>query len=173
MSIVQKYFDKLEVILLRFSQFALLVMMVLTSLDALSRYFFSYSITGAYEITERYLMIILVFLSMSYVLKIDGHIRLDILFERFSSKIQRGLNIVFYTLIAMFAFFMGYESLLMTINAFKNNLIMAGLIDFPLWLSYIWIPIGSFVLLIRLVMSIILTFISKEESDEPVEVNSR
>lgn len=173
MVIVQRYFEKLEVFLLRFSQLALLAMMLLTSLDAISRYFFSYSITGAYEITERYLMVILVFFSMSYVLKVDGHIRLDILFERFSPKIQSGLNVGFNLLIAIFVFFMGYESLFMTINAFKNNLIMSGLIDFPLWLSYVWIPIGSFVLLIRLVLSIILTLVFKEKQGERVEVENK
>lgn len=170
MNAARKYFDKLEVILLRFSQLALLVMMVLTSLDALSRYFFSHSITGAYEITERYLMIILVFLSMSYVLKVNGHIRLDILFERFSQKVRNVLNIIFYIMIAVFAFFMGYEGLLITINALKNNLIMSGLIDFPLWLSYIWIPIGSFVLMIRLVLNVILLFVYKEDLHEAEEV---
>lgn len=170
MNIARKYFDKLEIVLLRFSQLALFVMMILTSCDALSRYFFRHSITGSYEITERYLMIILVFLSMSYVLKVDGHIRLDILFDRFSNKVKNGLNILFYLLTAVFAFFMGYEGLLMTINALKFNLILSGLVDFPLWLSYIWIPIGSFLLMLRLLLNSILLVIPNKNSHEVEEV---
>ncbi|WP_179151842.1 TRAP transporter small permease [Oceanobacillus senegalensis] len=167
MGIINKGFTKLENFFLRFSQLALVIMMILTSLDALSRYIFSQSIIGAYEITEMYLMVILVFLSMSYVQKIDGHIRLDILFERLPSRLQDTLNIVYYLLGALLMGFIGYQGLLMSLNAWQNNLVMSGLINFPLWLSYIWVPIGSFLIMIRqIILSIMLILgIPKEEVD--------
>lgn len=162
MEIIEKGFGKLEVFFLRLSQIALVIMMILTTFDALSRHLFNKSITGAYEVTEMYLMVILVFLSMSYVQKVDGHIRLDIIFERLSKRVQDVLNIIFYLLAAAMMFFIGYQGFNMTISALQNNLIASGLINFPLWLSYIWIPIGSFLITIRLILLVILLALGKD-----------
>lgn len=152
---ISRSFEKVEIVFLKLSQLSILAMMVLTAADAASRYIFDKPIMGAYEITERYLMIILVFLSMSYVQKVDGHIRLDILFEKFSQKLQDVLNIFFFLLAALLMAFIGYEGAMSTYNAIANNLQLSGLINFPLWLSYIWIPLGSFLITIRLLISIV------------------
>lgn len=148
-------FDRLERFFMRISQLSLLFMMILTSVDALSRYFLKSSITGAYELTESYLMIIMVFLGISYVYKINGHISLDI-FSRNFSKIMRVIsNLLISLTTTVYFFFIGLEGLKMTINAFENNLVMSGLINFPLWFSYIWIPTGSFLIVVRLIIQTI------------------
>lgn len=155
MNSIQSYFIKTEDFFLRISQLALLIMMVLTSFDALSRYFLKNSITGAYEVTEYYLMIMLVFLSISYVQRVEGHIRLDIFYSKFPKLCKKFINITIYLLAIFYFFYIGYEGLEMTLNALKNKLVMSGLINFPLWLSYIWVPIGSFIIVIRFILNII------------------
>lgn len=166
MARIEKWFQKIETLSLWLSYTALTVMMILTSFDAISRYVFKQSITGAYEVTEMYLMVILVFLSLSYVQKVDGHIRLDILFERLPQRFRDYFNIFFYALGSVFFFFIGYQGLLMTMNAWKNNLIASGLIDLPLWLSYIWIPIGSFLITVRLLLLIIKLAMGEQEDSK-------
>lgn len=162
MDSIEKGFAKLETFFLRLSQVALVIMMVLTTLDALSRHLFSKSITGAYEVTEMYLMVMLVFLSMSYVQKVDGHIRLDIIFDRLSKRVQDVLNIIFYLPAIAMMFFIGYQGVNMTVTALQNNLVASGLINFPLWLSYIWIPIGSFLIMIRLILLVIWLVLGRD-----------
>ncbi|WP_408011224.1 TRAP transporter small permease [Pseudalkalibacillus sp. A8] len=169
MDILERGFTKLEVFFLRLSQVAVVVMMVLTSLDALSRYIFSKSITGAYEVTEMYLMVMLVFLSMSYVQKVDGHIRLDIIFGRLPRKVQNLLNIFFYLVAAVLMYFISYQGYHLTLNAWQNNLIASGLINFPLWLSYIWVPIGSFLIMVRQILLAIMILLEKEPEGETTE----
>lgn len=171
MESIEKGFGKLEVFFLRLSQISLVIMMILTTLDALSRHLLSKSITGAYEVTEMYLMVMLVFLSMSYVQKVDGHIRLDIIFERLSKRVQNILNIIFYIFAAAMMFFIGFQGFNMTLSAVQNNLIASGLINFPLWLSYIWIPIGSFLIMIRLLLLVVLLALGKDthENDSKSE----
>lgn len=159
-----KWFDRLEIIFLRLSQVALVIMMLLTTADAISRYVFKQSIVGAYEMTELYLMVAAVFLSMSFVQKIDGHIRLDILFDRFPTRVQNGLNAVFYIVTAALFFFIGLKGFTMTVEAFQY--LAAGLINLPLWLSYIWIPIGSFLLVIRLLFTAVRSTMNKVEVTE-------
>ncbi|SEI90882.1 TRAP-type C4-dicarboxylate transport system, small permease component [Bhargavaea ginsengi] len=170
---LEKGFSILEFVCLRISQVALLGMMLLTSLDAFSRYIFNQSITGAYEITEMYLMVITVFLSMSYVLKEDGHIRLDILFDRFSSKVQGMLNIIFYILGAALMIVIGYLGLQSTMEALDKNLVASGLIDFPLWLSYIWVPVGAFLIAIRFLILCVFILTGRphgKPADEEVDI---
>lgn len=166
MDIIEKWFDKLEFLSLRLSQVAVVIMMLLTTADAISRYFLKQSIIGAYETIELYLMVALVFLSMSFVQKIDGHIRLDILFDRFPKRVQDVLNIVYYVFAAVMFFFIGLKGFNMTLEAFQFNYVAAGLINLPLWLSYIWIPIGSFLFVIRLLLLALLLVIGKGKYSE-------
>lgn len=154
MNVIQNYFDKLEGFFLRVSQLALLIMMLLTSLDALSRYFLGKSLTGAYEVTEYYLMVMLVFLSISYVQKVDGHIRLDVFYSKFNVQVKRIVDSLIFILGIFYFSFIGNEGLNMTMNAIQNNLVMSGLIKFPLWFAYIWVPIGSFLIVIRLIIGV-------------------
>src|SRR5215813_4870594 len=58
------------------------IMMVLTSADALLRYAFNQPIIGAYEITEKYLMVAAVFLGLSYAYRGGGFIRVTFLVDR-------------------------------------------------------------------------------------------
>lgn len=157
-------FDNIESFFLLFSKIALIVMMILTSVDALGRHLFNQPIIGAYEFTERYLMIIVVFLSMSYVMKVGGHIRLDLVFDRFSNKGQNMLNIMFNLIGATLMFFIGVKGWTTTYNAWINNEVSGGIIAWPFWLSYIWIPIGSFLFVARLLLLSYDSFGNKEKS---------
>ena len=152
MKTISRLFNNVESFFLLFSKIALLVMMVLTSIDALGRYLFNKPIVGAYEFTERYLMIIIVFLSMSYVMKLGGHIRLDLVLDRLSNKMQSILNVIFNLLGATLMFLIGFKGLTNTYSAWINNEVGGGIIAWPFWLSYIWIPIGAFLFVIRLLL---------------------
>lgn len=163
MEIFLKWFNRLEILSLRLSQVALVLMMLLTTGDAVSRYIFNQSIVGAYEITEMYLMVALVFLSMSFVKKDDGHIRLDIVFEKLPTKAQYFLDAFYSLLAAAMFFFIGLKGLNMTVEAIQYNYVAAGLINLPLWLSYIWIPIGAFLFVIRLLFSSIRLILFKSK----------
>ena len=61
---------------------AMLAMMCLTSADALSRYLFNRPILGAYELTEKYLMVAAIFLGLSYAYRGGMFIRVTFLVDR-------------------------------------------------------------------------------------------
>jgi TRAP-type C4-dicarboxylate transport system permease small subunit len=58
------------------------VMMLLTSADALARYLLNWPILGAYEITEKYLMVAAIFLGLSYAYRSGVFIRVTFLVDR-------------------------------------------------------------------------------------------
>lgn len=162
-------FEKLERLSLFLAQISIFIMMLLITVDATSRYVLNQSIIGTYEFTERYLMIAAVFLSMSYVMKIDGHIRLDLLIERLPKKVTNVVNSIHLLLGAAFVFAIGYQGMSMTYEVWIQNIVGTGLIPWPIWLSYIWVPIGAFLFTLRLLLEFIepiLAHFGKQKEEE-------
>ena len=78
--------------LLYLGMIAVFGMMCLTTVDAVWRYLFNSPITGAYEITEKYLMLISIFLGMSYTYRGAGFIRVTILMDRLPKSWKVPIN---------------------------------------------------------------------------------
>ena len=78
-----------ELALLYLGVLATFAMMSLTSADALSRYAFNSPIMGAYEITEKYLMVAAIFLGVSYGYRGGLFIRVTFLVDRLLSGSAR------------------------------------------------------------------------------------
>jgi TRAP-type C4-dicarboxylate transport system permease small subunit len=84
MDTLGKLLSRCETALLYVGVLANLAMMCLTSADALSRYAFNAPINGAYEITEKYLMVASIFLGLSYGYRGGLFIRVTFLVDRLS-----------------------------------------------------------------------------------------
>ena len=79
-----KVLSRCELALLYVGVFATFAMMCLTSADALSRYAFNRPILGAFEITEKYLMVAAIFMGLSYGYRGGLFIRVTFLVDRLS-----------------------------------------------------------------------------------------
>jgi TRAP-type C4-dicarboxylate transport system permease small subunit len=79
-----KWLDRCEHALLYVGVLATFAMMCLTSVDAISRYALNRPITGAYEITEKYLMVAAIFFGLSYGYRGGLFIRVTFLVDRLS-----------------------------------------------------------------------------------------
>jgi TRAP-type C4-dicarboxylate transport system permease small subunit len=145
-------FDKIDSVFFFIAQISVLIMMLLTTADALMRYLFNHSITGAYFFTEKYLMVIVVFFSLSYVMKLNGHIRIDFFTQYLPRNLVKVLDIIYTFLAAALMFIIAYQSMIMTQEAFINNRVAVGLIPWPIWLSWVWVPIGAYLFTIRLLL---------------------
>lgn len=71
-----------EVVLFNAAVIATAIIMLLTSADAIGRYIFNSPIMGAYELTEKYLMVAAIFLGMSYAFRGGIFIRVTFLVDR-------------------------------------------------------------------------------------------
>ena len=81
-----KLLYRCELALLYVGVFATFAMMCLTSADALSRYAFNRPILGAFEITEKYLMVAAIFMGLSYGYRGGLFIRVTFLVDRLSGS---------------------------------------------------------------------------------------
>ena len=75
----------------------LVAMMFLTAMDVLLRYVFNRPISGALEITE-YMMLIVVAFGLAYCAVMKGHVRVELLAERFPQRTQAIINSITYLL---------------------------------------------------------------------------
>ena len=88
---------------------AAFAMMLLTSADALSRYLLNRPILGAYEITEKYLIVAMVFLGLSYAYRGRVFIRVTFLIDRLPRHARLAADYashaisIFYSLIFLVA----------------------------------------------------------------------
>src|SRR4051794_20304485 len=86
MQLLGKWLYRCELALLYLGVLATFGMMCLTSADALSRYAFNRPILGAFEITEKYLMVAAIFMGLSYGYRGGLFIRVTFLVDRLSES---------------------------------------------------------------------------------------
>lgn len=142
----------------RLSQIAVFLMMILTTADALCRYVLRQPIVGVYELTTYYLMVMAVLLSMSYVMRLKGHISIDFITERLPARWVTRLRIVFLFLGAVMMGLFGIQGVGLALEAWENGYGTMGLISWPLWISYSCIPVGTFVFSVRLLIEMVYLF---------------
>ena len=127
------------------------VMMCLTSADALGRYAFNRPITGAYEITEKYLMTMTIFLGFGYAYRQGFLIRVTFLADRLRGRIR--------LLCAYFAQFVSVlYGCVLVLTSFKRAILtfasgtLLGNVPIPLWPAYVVVPVGLFFMTILLIL---------------------
>lgn len=144
--------DKIDSVFFFIAQIAVFIMMLLTTADAAMRYIFNHAIIGAFYFSEKYLMVIVVFLSISYVMKMGGHIRIDMFLRYLPKTLVKVLDIIYPLLAATLMFAIAYQSMHVTIGYYVTKSVEAGLIPWPIWLSWIWVPIGAYMFTLRLLL---------------------
>lgn len=75
------------------SSVVIIALMLLVTADVCGRYFFDSPITGASELA-RFMMIIIVFPALAWTALSGKHIKVDLLMERFSPRVQSIVNII-------------------------------------------------------------------------------
>lgn len=146
--------DRLEKVIMAMAFLAIVVMMLLISADALGRYLLHSPIAGANEFVTMYLIVAVVYLGLSNTFKHNEHISVTIIFDRFSPKVKKGLLIV-NNLIGLALFLhIFYEGWRITYSAFMTNESHIGVVIFPLFAAYMFVPLGCLFMILRFVINI-------------------
>lgn len=161
-----RWFDFLESFFFNIAKIAVIVMMILITFDAFGRYVFNQPIPGGYKLVESYLLVMVVFLSLSYVMKMNGHINVTLLIDRFPYKVKKVIENILLLFALLFILLLAYVSLNQTIEAYQKNLTELGIIEWPVWLVYVWVAIGSVLFIIRILIQIVESIFSRHEEKE-------
>jgi TRAP-type C4-dicarboxylate transport system permease small subunit len=137
-------------------------MMIFISADALGRYILNMPITGQYEITEDYLMVALVFLSLSHTYVMGGHVRVTILLRFIPSPLKFVLNTLFNSMAAVFFALLTYATFGVFTEAVEVGEFSPNILRYPMAPAYFLVPLGSAILCIRLIQDTFLYLLGKE-----------
>ncbi len=119
-------------------------------LEVLMRYFLNRPLQWVVELTE-YALLFITFLGTAWLLKREGHIKVDVFLTLFSPKTQAGLKI-FSSLIGIIVSFSlvwyGFE---VSWEHFKDGIYNITVLEFPKAPLLAIIPIGSLILLFQFI----------------------
>ncbi len=149
MEFLERWLTRLEKLLLFLATLSTLAMMCLTTADAAGRYIFSAPITGAYEISEKYLMPGLVFLGLGYAYRGGIFIRVTFAADRLPRALKLCADylaqLVSIACCLLLAFASGRQALEVV-----NNGTTLSTLPVPLAPAYFIVPLGLAVLFVLL-----------------------
>lgn len=129
----------------------LTAMMLLVTGDVLGRYLFNSPIHGTTEITE-FMMVGLLYFTLAHTQALKAHIRVDMLVSLFSPRARLICEEITYFLGFILLALITWQSLVSAIQAWKIGETTFGLILFPLFPAKVLIPIGCFIVCLRLIL---------------------
>lgn len=128
---------------------ALIILMLLTTADALLRYVFSAPLTGVLEFSEEYLMIALIYMPISYVFVAGGHIKVELLERCFPPKVKWLLEKM-NTLIGFGLFALITVAAIPIVQAaIQIGETSSSALAYPIAPAYAMVVIGCFLLCLR------------------------
>ncbi len=132
---LEKFFNKFADVIGMITAFAMVLMILNVFYDVIMRYFFKSGSIAMQEM-EWHLFSVIILLGVAYTLKEDGHVRVDLIYDRLSEKRKAMINMVGVVLFILpIAFLIGISSIN---NAHEAFLSMEQSGD-PGGLPYRWI----------------------------------
>lgn len=154
MKAAQKVLAFIEKVFVFVAGASMLLMMLLTTFDLLARKFLDYSIPSLYEFTEDYLMVGLIFLTVSYVYTQGAHVRVT-LFERVLPRRFRLVWEKVHQLMTLVLFFFimvkGWDA---AVRAYEFNEMSNSVLAYPLAPALMLVPVGSALLCLRVIQAL-------------------
>ena len=132
----------------------LLGMVLIISYNVLMRYFIGKPPVWTTEMTE-WILLYATFLAAAWVLKEDGHVKIDIIVMRLSQKKQYVLSFIVCILGILTCGFLAYHGFIATYSLFKRDVIMMGMILMPKYILVGIIPLGILLVFIQFIRSFV------------------
>jgi TRAP-type C4-dicarboxylate transport system permease small subunit len=145
--LLEKWLRGCELALVYAGVLATFLMMCLTSADALCRYLLNSPILGAYEITEKYLMVAAIFLGLSYAYRGGVFIRVTFLVDRLPPAPKQVANHVAHLLSLAFCAFILVATGQQAWRGLQDDTTLSAL-PIPVGPAYCLVPLGFLALTI-------------------------
>ncbi|ROO25159.1 TRAP transporter small permease [Salinisphaera orenii] len=144
----------------------LVVMMALVSADVVARYVFNAPLSFQFELTTNYLMVMVATIALPWCERRGAFIRLSVAGRLLGPRGRRVLHaagaLAAAAIMAAIAWYSGWR----TVDKYQSGDAIFGVIDWPVWASLVWVPIGCGMLALRLLVRA-ATDIVAPESGEP------
>jgi len=131
----------------------LVALVVCVNTDLVLRSVFRRPIEGMSEMTEIMLLYI-TFLGTAWVYREDGHVVVDLLVYEIYAKAKKALLVTNNAIVGLVALLLVYYGSLTTIDHFIRGVRNASVLETPMALILVVIPVGSLVLLLEVLVKI-------------------
>ena len=147
---INTFFDRLLDILF----FAAGVLLVIATFSVcwgiFSRYFLSRPIGWLVEINE-YILLYIAFLVSAWVLRHEGHVKMDIVLNLFKPKTQLVVNIITSIISAVVCLIFSWFGAKVTWELFQKNTLTPTVLELPKYCFTVVIFVGSLLLVIQFI----------------------
>jgi len=126
----------------------MLIMVLMMFFQSTSRYFIGTSFSWGSELAQ-YLHIWQIWIGASLAVRLQSHIKVDVFVKLFPKMIQKVLNFIAILCWFIFAAFLAYEGSKYVMIVLESGQTSPSL-HVPMWIPYLAIPIGGFLMVLRL-----------------------
>ena len=119
-----------------------LLMAANTIANVVGRFVFQSSLFFSEEL-NRILIIMITFAGISYAARHGRHIRMSAIYDALPAKARKSLMIVIALVTAVFMFGLAWYSLQYILTQAGRGRVLPSL-QIPVWLIYVWVPVGFF-----------------------------
>jgi TRAP-type C4-dicarboxylate transport system permease small subunit len=125
--------------------------MAITVVDVVMRYAFNAPLAFAYDLIGQYLLVASFFLALSYTLRVEGHMNVDVVLAALKSERARAALRAVGDMLAL-AFFLAllYAGCVTAFDAWTRKETLTGSLPLPIWISQAFVPLGVALLALRL-----------------------
>src|SRR5699024_1324931 len=135
---------------------SLIFLVLLVFAQVITRYFLNYSLGWSEELAK-YILIWVAWISVSYSIRRQEHLRIEFLINRFRSSVQKYIEFIVLILWLFFAFFLAIVGTDVILGMRTSGQTSPSL-GLPMWIAYLAIPAGGLLMTIRLIQRIYLLF---------------
>ena len=126
----------------------LVFMWGLLSAEVIIRFLVNYSILWVVQVSE-VLLATLTFLSAAWLLRKEGHVKVDVIYSRLNPRAQALLDTIMSTLGIIIFMFLVWYGMKVTIGYFQKGIISLDVLRMVEWPRYAAVTLGSLLLLIQ------------------------
>jgi len=152
---MRNIFEKVDEIIIKMSSVILFIMMIWVFSDAIGRYVFNHPLPGTLEITEEYLMVCIVFLSISYAQKFKAHVRVDLFVHLIPEKVLPFTELVMKIIMLAYAALLTRQAVEQGLWCIEVNSTSRGSLGYPMAPAYFLMGLGLLLVSIRILFECI------------------
>jgi len=156
--------DAFDGVIARIEEFIMaigvILMAVNTIANVISRFIFNHSIIFAEELNSIFILLV-TFAGVGYAARHGRHIRMSAIYDALSERKRKLMMILITGVTAACMLFLGYFSVDYIIGLHSQGRVMPAL-GVPIYLVYLWVPIGFFVTGIQYALTMVKNIREKE-----------
>jgi TRAP-type C4-dicarboxylate transport system permease small subunit len=150
-SYMESFVEGFNKILVFIASIMMAGLMIIVCIDLSLRYFFNSPLLWGTEVTE-ILLLYITFLGMAWVFREDGHVVIDVITGKATGSQKKILSGVGYFLVGIVSAVLVYYGFHCTYDHYTRGVFNPTVIETPIWLIIIVIPVGSIPLFLEVLL---------------------